>query len=266
MLKSSYNLGRVWGIPIRIHISLIILLPLLMFHFGNALIPILLFASIALHELGHSRVAMNKGAYVQEIILLPIGGMAKIAELPKRPRDEMWMAFAGPLVSLGIGVGGIGIAMLIGGWLGTTLLYVGAINLVLGTFNLLPAFPMDGGRILRAWLTPKKGRVEATRIAAGVGKFCAVLFGIYAVTKGLVFLVLIAIYVYQAAKSEYRMVLIQEGRAQAPSGNPFFQQGGFSRPDNDLHAEVSPPPYAKKEDPFDQSAKRIKNFCGKWFK
>lgn len=264
MLKSSYNLGKVWGIPIQIHISLIIILPLLAIQFHSIVIPILLFASVALHELGHSYVARQKGAYVQEIMLMMLGGVAKIANMPKRPSDEIKMAIAGPLVSLAIGGIALGTTILLDGMFNRTLLTVGVINLSLGLFNLIPAFPMDGGRVLRAGLAIKKGRVEATRIAAGVGKVCAILFGIYGLGHGQPFLVLIAIYIYTTGTKEYRMVLMQEGGAAF--GNPFFQQQPEPRANDHLDAEVSPPPYAKKDDPFDQSIKRAKNFFGKWFK
>lgn len=262
MLKSSYNLGTVWGIPIKIHISLIIILPLLAIQFQSILIPVLLFASVALHELGHSYVARKKGAYVQEIMLMMLGGVAKIADMPKRPSDEVKMAIAGPLVSLAIGGIALALAFLLGGILTRTLFSVGVINLSLGLFNLIPAFPMDGGRVLRAGLAIKKGRIEATRIAAGVGKVCAVLFGIYGLTHGQPILVLIAIYIYTTGSKEYRMVLMQEGQYAGP-----FAQPREPRPSDNLNAEVSPPPYARhKEDPFDQYVKRAKNYFGKWFK
>jgi Zn-dependent protease len=270
MIKTTYDIGKVWGIPIRIHISLLVILPIMAYQLQSLIIPVLLFASVALHELGHCYIARKKGAYVPEIVLMMMGGVAKIVNMPKRPADEIKMAVAGPIVSLVLGAIGIGLALeiaVLGPFIRKTLFWIGSINLALGLFNLIPAFPMDGGRILRAALTPKKGRVEATRIAAGIGKFCAVLFGIYGLFNGHFLLVIIAIYIHSAATSEYRMVLIEEGAGpQNPFKNPFFQQPKPPRPSDDLEADVSPPPYAKKEDPLDQTIKRAKNFFGNLFK
>ena len=178
MFNNSILIGRAFGIPIRVHILLVILLPVLAtlysdnFVFGLLLV-VGVFTSVALHELGHSVVAMRKGCYVKEIVLSPIGGVAKMSNIPSKPMDEFLIAIAGPAVSLALGLLGIfSISQLF--------FLLGVINLMLFGFNLLPCFPMDGGRVLRVFLAHKKGRLQATRIAAEVGKYFCILFVILA--------------------------------------------------------------------------------------
>jgi len=172
MNRNSILIARIFGIPIRVHILLVILLPVMAMMYSTSFLYGLflvvgVFTSVGLHELGHSYVAMRKGCYVREIILTPIGGMAKMANIPSKPMDEFQMAIAGPLVSLAL-------AMLL---IRIPLFYwVGVINAGLFLFNLLPAFPMDGGRILRAYLASKKGRLEATRISTKIGKYFCIFF------------------------------------------------------------------------------------------
>ncbi|MCF7849867.1 MAG: site-2 protease family protein, partial [Kiritimatiellales bacterium] len=166
MTGNSILIGRVFGIPIRVHILLVILLPVLAMLYSDSFIFGLMlvvgvFTSVALHELGHSFVAMRKGCYVKEIVLSPIGGVAKMSNIPTKPMDEFQVAIAGPLVSLSLAA-----ILLFAPF--PLLFWIGAVNAGLFLFNLLPAFPMDGGRVLRAFLTRKKGRLEATRIAATI--------------------------------------------------------------------------------------------------
>jgi Zn-dependent protease len=269
MLRSSYRITSVWGIPIKIHISLIVLLALFVLpalpSMGLAalIIPVGLFTSVALHELGHSYVALKKGCRVREITLMFIGGAAQMEEIPSRPADEFQMAIAGPLVSLGLGLllwfgaGALPFPRI--AWplpivrrlvVCNMLQAVGVLNLGLAAFNLLPAFPMDGGRVFRALLAHRMGRLRATFIAARLGKIMAVLFGI----RGFFFeprsliLVAIAFFIYAAAGNEYRMVQMQEAakRGWDGFGFPFFGGAG-RRPDpvDDDAVSVSPPPYAR---------------------
>jgi len=238
MLKRSYQLTRIMGIPIRVHITLIILLLFAAFSYGliGFLIAVGVFASVALHELGHSWVAIRKGCQVREIMLLPIGGIAKMSHIPSRPKDEALIAAAGPAVSfllaglfwLLIGTGGFG----------QFFLHLSAINLMLCLFNLLPSFPMDGGRIFRAFMTPRMGRLKATALAARIGKIMAVAFGIYGLFNGQFMLMLIAIFIYNAAGAEYRAVCAQH---QSEEWFTVEQQADVS---------VSPPPYAQKAAPI----------------
>jgi Zn-dependent protease len=235
MIKRSYLLTRVMGIPVRVHITLIILLIILTFSSGllGLLYAVALFASVALHELGHSWVAIRKGCHVREIMLLPIGGVAKMSNIPSRPMDEFLVAAAGPLTSL--------ILAVLFGWLGQFFfLFISLrnVNLMLCLFNLLPSFPMDGGRIFRAFMTPRLGRLKATALAARIGRIMAVAFGIFGLYHGNFILILIAIFIYQAAGAEYRAVYMQQ-----------MSQGWFTG-GQPADIEVSPPPYARKAPPF----------------
>ncbi len=260
MFGGSYKIARVFGIPIRVHLTLLLVLPIMALDFGRALGPgqflwgvvaaLGLFASIALHELGHSVVAIRKGCRVRDILLLPIGGVAQLESMPRRPRDEFHVAIAGPIVSLALAAfGRIG-----GGFLAAShfyaparvLIVLGGINLMLVLFNLLPSFPMDGGRVFRAWLMPKLGRLAATAVAAKVGRFMAILFGLWGLFTWNIFLILIAVFIYQAAGAEYRMVRMQE--SPPPLWPPWVVQQEPMQYDED-EVTVSPPPYARNRPP-----------------
>lgn len=245
MVNNAVSIGSVLGIPIRLHISLLIAVVLLSLFSGAGLLAILIlavgiFGSVALHELGHSVVARAKGGYIHEIVLYPFGGAAKISNIPKRPADEIMVALAGPAVSL---------VLAIVFSLFETTYFIGYLNKMLFFFNILPVFPMDGGRVLRATLSIKKNRVEATRIATKVGKyFCGLfivigLFGMNFQLLGLIgpirpsfMLAFIGIYIYRAGQQEYRMVMMEN------QGIPF--QG---KREGQTNVEVSPPPYADSE-------------------
>jgi len=257
MNGNSILLGRVAGIPIRAHILLLLALPFMMTWFitPNPLMRLLgavgVFASVALHELGHSVVAQKKGSYIQEIVLYPFGGAAKISNIPSKPMDEILVALAGPAVSLSLGLLGILVGMKLymrqpQDYPYPLSLQLGVINLALFMFNLLPVFPMDGGRVLRAAIAMRKSRVEATRIAATVGKyFCLVfvvvglfglpvrLFGFIGPLRPSLVLAFIGGYIYFVGQAEYRQVVL-EHQARHFSG---FRE-------NKIDVEVSPPPYA----------------------
>lgn len=220
----AWSIGRIAGIPVRLHGSLLLFLPLFAWSFvpaGTGLVGILwgcvyavaLFACIVLHELGHSLVARRRGAVILDILLLPIGGMARIAGMSPRPRDEFAVAAAGPAVSLVLGGAGWLAAPYLFGinpWLGVVADSLGYMNLWLGLFNLIPAYPLDGGRVFRAILSPRLGPVRATRIAANVARVVAVLFAVRAVWPWFhggqirIFLILIALFVYQSASAELK--------------------------------------------------------------
>ena len=260
MLRSSYKILTVWGIPIRLHVSLAILVAILVYDFGwkaGILIEIGLLTSIALHELGHSIVALKKGCVVREILLMPIGGAARMESMPTRPLDEFLMAIAGPAVSFVLGFagtrwGGYVPAPIVPHYGINVLQFLGIINIGLVIFNLLPSFPMDGGRVLRASLTPKFGRLKATYIAARLGRFMAILFGIFALFFGEQVswtLFAIALFIYIIAGNEYKMVAMQEAaKRQGPFSGGFgeSEQPPTSWWSNDADSDrvvVSPPPY-----------------------
>lgn len=244
MVNNALSIGSVFGIPIRLHISLLIVIGILSLFSGAGLLAILIlavgiFGSVALHELGHSLVARAKGGYIHEIVLYPFGGAAKISNLPTRPVDEIMVAMAGPLVSLAL-------AFIFRSFELTY--FLGYLNGMLFFFNVLPVFPMDGGRVLRAGLTIKNGRLKATQTAAQVGKyFCGLfviigifgmpfqLFGLIGPFRPSLMLAFIGGYIYMAGQQELRMVMMEH------------QTRGFSgfNRDGEINVEVSPPPYAR---------------------
>jgi len=277
MLGGAFQIAKIRGIPIRVHMTLLILLPYIGVKLAQAvgsdsllwglLAAVGLFASVALHELGHSFVSIAKGYPVRDILLLPIGGMAQLARMPERPRDEFQVAIAGPLVSLAL------YAMLttLAAWsvtlhfppLALLIDLLGELNLVLFLFNLLPSFPMDGGRIFRAWLTPRKGRLAATRIAARVGKIMAVGFGSFGLFSGNYMLIFIAIFIYFAASAEYRQVLMQEMSRQSPPIWPWMWNQPPAPPPDDNDVVVSPPPF-RHERAKRISLKPLNDLFNKW--
>ena len=262
MLGGSFQIAKIRGIPIRVHMTLLIVLPIFGYDFSEEfsayplawgmLAAATLFLSVALHELGHSFVSIAKGFPVRDILLLPIGGLAQLARMPERPRDEFQVAIAGPLVSLALG-GGLLALGTSGLPLGSSELarfcvLIGSINLSLFAFNLLPAFPMDGGRILRAALARRKGRVAATRIAARLGKILAIILGMLGWHYGNPLLVVIAVFIFFSAGAEYRMVLMQEMSRQPPPIWPWMWNQSPpppSAPPDENDVVVSPPPFSR---------------------
>ena len=172
------RLGTIGGFPIDLRPSFLLLLLLVMVAFGGTTglaITVLAFASIVLHELGHAVVARRLGVRVATIELGFFGGAAKMASMPRTPRHELAIAAAGPAVSLALGGAGLGLAALTHvGLFGL----IGWINLVLAGFNLIPALPMDGGRILRALLATRMPFVRATDVAVGIAQATAIGFGV----------------------------------------------------------------------------------------
>ena len=237
-MANSYSIGRLFGIPIRVHVTLLIFLPLFAFSFMpvdgprglfyGALGAVGLFASVVLHEIGHSLVARAKGSRILEILLLPIGGMARLNALPKRPADEIQTALAGPAVSLALGLAGLFGAPYVYPFnplLAVMVHELGRINIMLVLFNLIPSFPMDGGRVFRAALVPRLGRLRATQLAAQVGRAFAWLFVAWALLPlrhhGQInfSLLLIAYFVHQSAGAEARQAEL-EALADLQRGQP----------------------------------------------
>jgi len=178
---SSWRLGRVFGFPVEVNLSFLLLLGLVFLGFLGAggllsvALLVLVFGSVLLHELGHALVARRLGVHVAGIELSFFGGAAKMVQLPRSADHEIAIAAAGPAVSLmlgGIGLG-LGLALHV-----EVLAWLGWVNFVLAGFNLIPALPMDGGRILRALLTRKLDFVRATDVAVQVSRVVAVGFGI----------------------------------------------------------------------------------------
>lgn len=175
MLK-SWRLGTLLGFPVEVNPSFVLLLALVLVAWGGVVGVVLVclaFASVLLHELGHALVARQLGVDVSGIELSFFGGAAKMIRLPRTATHELAIAAAGPLVSFALGGLGLGLAAVthvgLFAWLGWT-------NLVIAGFNLIPALPMDGGRILRALLTRKLDYVRATDVTVTVAKVVAGLF------------------------------------------------------------------------------------------
>ena len=245
-MRGAFRIATLRGIPIRVHYTFLFILPLLAWSFSQAFrgaaraadvppeqlvghpllwglgIAVALFLSVLVHELAHSLYALHKDGEVSDITLMMIGGVSHITRMPERPRHEALMALAGPVTSLAIGAGSLGIAALLGDAgsfnLRFAFFYLGSLNIFLGFFNLLPAFPMDGGRILRALLTTKLGPVRATRVAGQVGKGFAVLFGLYALMSGNFVLLFIAFFVFMGADAESRQVSVRAVLERVPVG------------------------------------------------
>ena len=241
----NYTVTRVWDIPIRVNVSLLVFLPILTWLIASggqieayagaitaltgeslslaalrvgvtpwvigAIAAFLLFLSVTLHELGHSWVALRYGIEIESITLWILGGLASLKSVPRESNREFWIAVAGPIVSLGLaGVGWGAVQALpdssnvirfLAGWFALT-------NLTLAVFNMLPAFPMDGGRVLRAFLARNRPYAAATRIASRVGVGFAVLFVVVGVVTGQLLMLLLALFVYTAATGESRAVML----------------------------------------------------------
>jgi len=177
-LNGTFKLGTAFGVPIHLHWTFLVLAVFLVSIDPTALIYLpVLFGCVLLHELGHSLAARRYGIRVHDITLLPIGGMARMSEMPENAEGEGVVAFAGPavnfvLAALGLGPLAVGVLLPSPTW-ATVGLTFAVVNLMLGGFNLLPAFPMDGGRILRAILARRRDWVSATEGAVRVGRWLA---------------------------------------------------------------------------------------------
>lgn len=231
-MNGALTIARIRGIPIRAHFTLLIILPYIAFlmaarfeliaaqaglEAGELVVPplawglllaVLLFACVLAHELGHSLVALAYGGRVSAITLMLLGGVSELHRLPAGSRAEGVVAAVGPLVSLLLGAAALGLYYTVPGPPDVLfgLFYLGQINLVVAVFNLLPAFPMDGGRVLRSLLATRLSRVRATRIAAGTGSAFAALFVVAGFFTGNFLLALIGLFVWSGARQEAAMV------------------------------------------------------------
>jgi Zn-dependent protease/predicted transcriptional regulator len=229
-MKWSFQIARVSGIDIKIHATFFLILLLGAVQWGGpnglagaffgVLLMALLFFCVVLHELGHSLVAQYFRYPVRQIVLLPIGGVAQMEKNPEKPLHELLITVAGPLVNVVIAVvlamvagasghlDSLDAKGLVDGQLSapsvsTLLAWLLAANVSLAVFNMIPAFPLDGGRVLRAILWLYLGFTKATRIASGVGQFLALAFGIFGVLGGHFILVLIALFIFLGAGQEW---------------------------------------------------------------
>lgn len=239
-MNNSVRLGSVFGIEVGIHYSWLIVFALVTWSLAAGFFPvtfpgwalptywivgvissILLFVAVLIHELSHSLVAKREGMPVSSITLFIFGGVSNIREEPKDPGKEFWMAFVGPLSSLIIGIVSGGLWALVSGLneqLAAILMYLAVVNVLLAVFNLIPAFPLDGGRVLRSILWRATNSLpRATRIASGVGQGFAYMFIIggllWAFSGNIIsglWLVFIGWFLNNAAEMSYRQVRTEE--------------------------------------------------------
>ncbi len=255
-MRWSFPVGRLFDIPIRVHYTFLLLLAFIWYVESSILGPAagfhslafwaLIFLCVLFHEIAHSLVAKSYGLTIVSIILLPIGGVSQITDLPRDPAKEVGITIAGPVSNFLIA----GILMLFGKSIDSSLqfsefsLQSGSIvvdlfwaNMMLGLFNIIPAYPMDGGRILRGILAMKREYLDATRIAADVGK----LFAIGFIVAGFFYnwwLILIGIFVFSGASSEAEAAAVSSRLEKVPIGQLMMTDFKTISPDEPLTAVV----------------------------
>ncbi len=241
----SFRIGSLFGIPIKLDLTFLLVLPLFGYLIGIQLEPLVellnsglgaeitiealtadwwlpfvvgliaaigLFIGVVLHELGHSLTARRYGFPIDSITLWLFGGIAALSEMPEDWRKEFWIAIAGPIVSVLVGVVSFGLFVVTPVDLDGVrfvLGYLAILNVGLAIFNMVPAFPMDGGRILRALLARTHPYAQATQRAASIGKFFAVLMGLFGLLAFNIILIGVAFFVYIAASSESQQVTMK---------------------------------------------------------
>jgi len=242
-MRSSYRLGRFFGIDVGVHVTFFILPALLAWQaysetgrlvaaLSSALMVAIVFLFVVMHEYGHALTARRFGVRTRGITLYPIGGVALLESMPKKAWQQMLVAIAGPAVNFALAAG-IATGMHFLGYsvlseavdpargLGALLNSLFWANMVMGVFNLIPALPMDGGRILNAALSLRLDPVRATRIASRVAKVVALGMIAWALAEGSFMLALIAVFVWSASNAEVRAA---EHRARVEGqGIPYTQ-------------------------------------------
>lgn len=225
-MRGSVKLFTVAGISINIHFTFFLIL-ILALPYGIKWVFVIcgIFFFVVMHELCHSLVAKRFGVIVREITLFPIGGVASMTKMPEKPLHELLISIAGPLSNIAVvavfyyplkymlGSDALFYPLTFGTptitW-ATTVAYVYWLNLMLAGFNLLPAFPMDGGRILRSILAARVGYQKATRIAVNFGHIFALVFAYFGIVKFNIILIIIAVFIYMAASNEEMSVDLKE--------------------------------------------------------
>ncbi len=237
----TWKIGRLFGIDIYIHATFALLLAWVAFtHLAGGVgavwrglaLVVVVFAIVVMHELGHALVARRFGVRTRDITLLPIGGVARLERVPEKPLEELLVAAAGPAVNVGLALvlwavlaftgsstspAEIG---LVGGSFLTKLMWV---NVSLAVFNLLPAFPMDGGRVIRAGLALKMDYAQATEIAARLGQGLALVFGVVGLFYSPM-LLFIALFVWMGAKQEFTAAGLKRALSGVPIGRAMITE------------------------------------------
>ena len=258
-MKWSLEVGRVREVRIKIHVTFWIIVAWFAVSgwrdggglsglAGEVLFVLALFGCIVLHELGHAVAAARYGIRTRDITLLPIGGVARLERMPREPRQELVVALAGPAVNVILAGVLATLSMtfhpevlagtaegLVRGPLAVRLMVV---NVALVVFNLLPAFPMDGGRVLRALLAMRMSYAAATQAAASVGQAAALLFAFLGLIAGNPFLLLIALFVWIGAAGEAEMVKLKDALSGVPVEDAMMTDFEILRTDDPLDRAV----------------------------
>jgi Zn-dependent protease/CBS domain-containing protein len=252
----SLSIGSIAGTAIRVHITFLLFLGWIFVASWVSSGPqaawytlafiILIFACVVAHEFGHIFMARHFGVSTPTVTLLPIGGVAQLERIPEKPSEEFLVAVAGPLVNVVIAAV---LVLIFGASLDTRNLVgisdisvnmldrLAVVNMFLVLFNLIPAFPMDGGRVLRALLASRMGYVRATEIAAGIGQFVAFGLGFLGLF-GNPLLIFIAIFVYLAASSESQLVALRAVTRGVPVSTAMMTQFATLTPENHIDEAV----------------------------
>ncbi len=253
-MKYSFKITSVWGIPVELHITFILLMVAVAVlsypTFYLFALIVFLFVFVVLHELAHTFVARHYRIKVRKIVLYPIGGVSEIEEIPENPSIEWRLAVSGPLTSLLIGVLLLAANQLVviavpstsvGAFTvaGELLLNLAVLNLLLGAFNLIPAFPMDGGRLFRALLAERMKFTDATKYAAYIGR----LFGIGMVIFGIIFpayflLIVVGLFVYVGASEEAEQTIVSTTLARVRVADVMCSEIAAVEPDTTLAEAV----------------------------
>lgn len=234
-MKWSFRIGRVGGVDVYIHATFLLLLAWvgisnwldeksLTASLIGVLFIVAIFGCVLLHELGHALAARRFGIVTRDITLLPIGGVARLERMPDKPLQELWVAIAGPLVNVAIATA-LGIGLLLSHrWVpltemvrtgGTFVQQLLLVNLTLVVFNMIPAFPMDGGRVLRAILALTMDYTVATQIAATIGQAIALIFAFVGFFNNPL-LILIAMFIWIGASQEASMTQMRTALSGIP--------------------------------------------------
>ena len=256
-------LFKVRGIQLRMHYTFPLILIFAAIQFAlltgrgltgaafGVVVTSILFVIVVLHELGHSIAAQSYGIQVKQIVLLPIGGVAQLGRIPEKPSQELVISAAGPLVNFALAalMAVFGLAYGLDLQFGLSLpgsisasgvfTYIFAANLFLGLFNLLPAFPMDGGRILRSLMAMRMEYSRATTLAVTIGQGMAVLMGLWGFFNGGFFLVLIAVFIFSAAGQEGRMARVRGVLGDFTVGQAYSKHVHALTPQSSLREAIA---------------------------
>ena len=250
-MRWSFRLARLLGIEVRVHATFFLILLWVALQYrgqglaqmaDGLLFVLAIFLCVVLHEYGHALAARRYGIQTRDITLLPIGGVARLERMPDKPVQELVVALAGPAVNVVIALGLVFFLLFAGQWIPTSELNIvdshflqrlAVLNVFLVVFNMIPAFPMDGGRVLRAVLAMRLDRLRATRIAAGLGQALALVFGFVGLLVN-PFLIFIAFFVWIGASSESSHLQVSEALRDVSIGDVMLTEFHVLRPSEPL--------------------------------